>query len=478
MLLIRNGRLISPDISGLDSKVNIVVKDGIIHEISPYEIAGSDQFRKIIEAEGKLVMSGLVNSHTHSYGNYVKATTENIPLETWMLHIMAQGSCMQPEDVYWNAALGAVEMIKTGTTCCLDHLSQNMGGLDAAMKAYSDIGLRVTLAPMISDKTYSASLPIKYSLISSKHGKDSNLTVDEILADTIALMRKWHGHQGRLAVAFGPSGPQRCSDHLLKKSMELAIEYDTIWHSHVLETKIQAKTGYHQYGKPMIKHLAEIGCLNERASLAHAVWVENEEANLIAERDALLVHNPGSNLILGSGIAPLNNYRKLGITVALGTDGTNCGGNLNLLEVMKLTAMLHKYSDTDPRNWITANEVLRMATINGSKATMWGKEIGCLEPGKQADIVVLNPTKSPALQPIQNPNWQLVYGESGQGVETVIIRGKVVLENGNLTTLDEEQVYVEANKRSVRIVNDYIKHNTSIGEQTKFIEKYVFDQYS
>lgn len=473
MLLIRNGWLLSPDYSGVLSKVNIVVLDGIIKEITPYEITASDQFQQIIEAEGKLVMSGLVNSHTHSYANFVKAATENIPLESWMLHIMAQGRCMEPEDAYWNAALGAVEMIKTGTTCCLDHLAQTTEGLDAAMQAYADIGLRATIAPMISDKPYLASLPIEDSQVTSEFSKTPHSSVDEVLGSTITLLKKWHGFQGRLGVAFGPSGPQRCSDRLMQESMKLAREYNTIWHSHVLESKIQADTGYFMYGKPMVSHLEQIGCLNERTSLVHAVWLNNEEAELAAARGAVLVHNPVSNLILGSGIAPLNMYRKLGLTVALGTDGANCGGNLNLLEVIKLAAMLHKFNNPDPGNWITAAEVLRMATLHGAQVTLREREIGCLEPGRQADIVILNPYLSPALQPIQNPLWQLVYGESGQGVETVLIQGRVVLDNGRLTALDEKRIYTEAKKRSARILDESLGYAEEIRSQTEFINKYA-----
>lgn len=473
MLLIRNGWLLSPDYTGVLPKVNIVIQDGKIKEISPYEITVSDQFEHVIEAQGKLVMSGLVNSHTHSYANYVKATTENIPLESWMLHIMAQGRCMDPEDIYWNAALGAAEMIKTGTTCCLDHLAQTTEGLDAAMQAYADIGLRATIAPMISDKPYLASLPIEESLVSSEFGKSQHMSVDEVLKSTVALIKKWHGYQGRLSVALGPSGPQRCSDQLLQASMKKAQEYNTIWHSHVLESKIQADTGYFLYGKPMVSHLEQIGCLNERTSLVHAVWLNSDEAELAAARGAVLVHNPASNLILGSGIAPLNMYRKLGLTVALGTDGANCGGNLNLLEVIKLTAMLHKFNNPDHENWITAAEVLRMATINGAQVTLREREIGCIEPGRQADIVILNPSRSPALQPIQNPIWQLVYGESGQGIDTVLVQGRVILENGSLTTLDEDRIYREAKKRSERILDESLKYAEEIKTHSEFINRYA-----
>lgn len=472
-ILIKNPWLISRDMGTTPKKVNLVIRDGIIVEITERDIPPSEQFDKIIDAEGKFVMPGLVNSHMHSYASFVKATTENIPLETWMLHIMAQGRSMEPEDLYWNALLGAAEMIKSGTTSCMDHLAQGFAGLDAVMRAYDDIGIRATLAPMISDKTYFETLPVDQTLVPPELKSGSRQSIHALLETTTALLRKWQGRGDRLGVAFGPSGPQRCTDDLLRECMKLATEYDTVWHSHVLESKAQEETGHFLYGKPMVQHLDEIGCLNERTSLVHAVWLTREEAKRASARGAVVVHNPASNLILGSGIAPVNMYRELGVAVALGTDGANCGGNLNMLEVIKLAAMLHKFSNPNPQDWITAGEALSMATINGARVTLQDQAIGLLEPGRRADLVILNPLKSPALQPVQNPLWQLVYGESGTAVECVIIQGRVVLEDGKLTMIDEDVLYQEANIRAAQVVERSMSFSAEIEAQSDFIKRHL-----
>lgn len=474
LILLQNGWLISPDMGAPPRKVNIVVQDGLIREITEKEIAPGERFDRIIEATGKFVMPGLVNGHMHSYANLVKATTENIPLEIWMLYITAQGRSMEPEDLYWNALLGAAEMIKSGTTCCMDHLAQGLPGLDAAMQAYHDIGMRATLAPMISDKTYFETLPVDQNLVPPELKPGQAPSVQALLETTVTLLKKWHGKDDRLGVAFGPSGPQRCSDELMKECMRLACQYDTTWHSHVLESKVQEQTGPFLYGQPMVLHLDEIGCLNERTSLVHAVWLTREEAVRVAERGAVAVHNPASNLILGSGIAPVNMYRELGVPVALGTDGANCGGNLNMLEAMKLAAMLHKFSNPHPQNWITAGEALKMATVNSARVTLREKEIGSLETGKKADIVILNPERSPAMTPVQNPLWQLVYSESGAAVETVMIQGVVVLEGGRLTMIDEEKLYTEANRRAAQVVERSLQLGGEVRKQADYIRKLLY----
>ncbi|MFZ5943031.1 MAG: amidohydrolase family protein [Bacillota bacterium] len=474
MLLIKNGWVITCDGKKNEiKKGNLVIQDGIITDINTKEDMGQERFDKVIDAEGKFVMPGLINAHTHSYANMVKATTENIPLEIWMLYIMAQGRCMDREDVYYNALLGSIEMIKTGTTSCVDHLAQSLDGLEAALQAYDDIGFRAAVAPMISDKSYFETLPLNYAETPEEF-KQANPSVESLIDTNITLLKKWHGKANRLSIMLGPSGPQRCSDELLRRCSQLAEEYDTGVHSHVLETKIQADTAVHLYGKPMVKHLDEIGCLNERFSMVHSVWLTDQEIKLAAQRGAIVVHNPASNLILGSGIAPINKYREAGITVALGTDGANCGGNLNMFEAIKLAAMLHKFSETNPNNWVTAEEAFKMSTLNGSKVSLQDQKIGSLQIGKRADVVILNPEKSTPLLPLQEPMWQIVYGESGAAVETVLIEGKVVLEDGKILTVDEKKVYQEVNKRAEKITRSFLKFKDSVEKQGSYLQKHLF----
>jgi len=479
LFLVKNGCFISCDKSGtVLPKANMIIKNDRIVEVTTREIISEEGFSKVIDATGKIIIPGLVNAHIHSYANFVKGILENLPLEMWMVYIFTQGRCMEPEDIYYNTLLGCIEMLKTGTTACVDHLAQGFDGLEAAMQAYYDAGMRGTIAPMISDKLYYETLPLEKEKVPEEMKKGNPPDAEELIDNTVKLFKKWDGKDGRLRVAFGPSGPQRCSDELLAACARLAEEYDTGFHSHVLETSIQAETADFLYGKLMIKHLDELGCLNERASLVHGVWLTDTEAQIAADRGAIVVHNPASNLMLGSGIAPINRYRDLGLDIAIGTDGANCGGNLNMFEAMKLTAILHKVSKPKkPEKWLTAKEVLRMATYNGAKVALIEKEVGSLEKGKKADFVILNPLKSPAMIPVQNPLWQIVYSENGLSVETVVINGQVVLDKGEVTMFDEEKVYREAEKRATRVVERSLAYKEIDDKQVAFIKKALFENF-
>jgi len=473
MILIKNGMIIRNDNRTIPQIGNLIIKNGVINDIVQQSIENSEQFEIIIDATGKIIMPGLINGHMHSYANFVKAIIENLPLEMMMPHIIAQVSCMEPEDIYYNTLLGAIEMIKSGTTSCIDQLAQDREGLEEAMRAYDEIGLRATIAPMITDKSYFETLPIKEKQVPPVLEELSTPTRQKLIDTTVDLIKKWHGKKDRLSVAFGPSGPQRCSDELLKDCMDLSKEYNTVFHTHVLETKIQAEMAIYLYRKPMIFHLDEIGCLNERTILVHTVWMTEEEATLAKERGAMIVHCPACNLFLGSGIAPINKYREIGLKVGLGTDGTNGGGNLNMFETMKLAAILHRYSESNPEKWLNAKETLQMATVNCARMIFPKNAVGTLEVGKKADLVILNPNKSCSLQPIQNPIRQIVYGETGSAVETVMVQGRIILYNGKITLLDEKKIYTEVNKRAVQIRERLLSLKDNIDKQVKFLQ-YVF----
>jgi 5-methylthioadenosine/S-adenosylhomocysteine deaminase len=368
----------------------ISIRDGKVTRVEKGSCANPENYDQIIDATDKIVIPGLLNAHYHSYANYVKGLAPTVPLEQWMLYIMAQGSVLTAEDVYWNTLLGALEMIKTGTTACIDHLAQGSEALDAAMQAYSDIGMRATLAPMISDKPYAATLPISWDQVPDELKQDKVPDADELVNMTIELLKKWHQEEGRLQVGFGPSGPQRCSDRLISLCVHNADKYNTILHSHVLETKAQADTSKFLYGENMLFHLDKLGFLTPKTTLVHAVWLTDDEIKLAAVRGVTVVHNPASNFLLGSGIAPINKYRANGVRVALGTDGANVSGNLSMFDAIRLTSMIHNFSEVNSENWVKPQEALNMATIDGAKAFSQ-KELGTIEPGKTADLVILDP---------------------------------------------------------------------------------------
>jgi len=475
-ILIKNAYIITGiDEKSLISLGYISLEDGKVTRVEKGTCANPENYDQIIDATDKIVMPGFLNAHYHSYANYVKGLAPTVPLEQWMLYITAQGQVLTPEDVYWNTLLGALEMIKTGTTGCIDHLAQGGEALDAAMQAYSDIGMRATLAPMISDKPYAATLPVSWEQVPDELRQDKVPDADGLVEMTIGVLKKWHQEEGRLQVGFGPSGPQRCSDRLISLCVHNADKYNTILHAHVLETKAQADTAKLLYGQDMLFHLDKLGFLTPRTSLVHAVWLTDEEIELAAARGVVVAHNPASNFLLGSGTAPVNKYRAHGIPVALGTDGANVSGNLSMFDAIRLACMIHNPSNLEYETWLKPYQALQMATKEGVKAFSQ-KELGTIEPGKKADLIILDTQDSIVFTPANELLWQIAHGAPADTVDTVLVQGRVIFQNKKLTALSEKRILEEGVKRGARIretfFNSYRPKVERMAEQVKkLIEK-------
>lgn len=406
------------------------------------------------DAGGRIVIPGLVNGHTHSYGNLVKGTLENLPLEIWMLYVMPQGRRMEPADVAINAALGALEMLKGGVTCCLDQLAEDRENLALVAREYRRAGLRAVLAPMFGDVPYGGTLPEVMTLPGGDRphaGRSAPATAEGILAMVADLAAECHRPDEGIVIGVGPSGPQRCSDTLLTGSAELAERLDLPLHTHLLETRAQEVTAYRVYDRSMVTHLSALGFLRSRLSLAHAIWLTPAEIEQVVKSGASVVSNPVCNLDGGSGVAPLLRYRETGVNVGLGTDGANGPGRQSMFEVMKTAAMVMKLQDWDFARWPTAMDVLEMATLGSARALGLADRIGSLEPGKEADLVVLR-RDVPALTPLNDVVWQLVHGAPEGAVERVMVGGRLVVDRGRVVTLDEAAVLAEAGERGQRLL--------------------------
>lgn len=430
-------------------KGTLVIKDGVISDI--IDALPETDGKNVIDATGKIVSPGFINAHTHSYANYYKTAKDMLPLEEMMIYIMAEGGCLQAEDVYYNTMLGAMEMVRNGITSCLDQLAQNEAGLDHAMRAYEDIGMRATMAPMYTDIGYYQSIPVNSALLTKEQQKGAANSGMELVQANVNFLKKWHEKHNRLRVGFGPSGPQRSTEEFFKKNMEYAKEYDTVVHTHALETRTQKNTAHYMYGKSMMKFLDDIGCLNDRLTMAHGVWISEEDMKMVADSGATVIHCPSCNLYLGSGIANINGMRKAGVNIGLGTDGPNGGCNQNMHEVMKFAGMLHRATELDSAKWIGAKEVFDYATINGAGTIGMKGQVGTLEVGMRADLVIYNPDKSIALQPLTDPVMQIAFGEKGQGIETVIIEGNPVLLDGSFTTINEKELLRKINEHASNV---------------------------
>ena len=456
-------------------ETDIFVKNGKIEAVGQnLKTESENSSVKVIDLSGKMVIPGLINGHSHSYANLVKGMGDLLPLEPWMYYAMLLGR-FTLDEIRIASLLQVIECLRNGCTAFIDHLGREYEALDTAMATFADSGIRANIAPMISDKSYDQGLPFRDGDLSIEDHTYFALVKKprssaEILVECEELINKWHGYGGVLGVLIGPSGPQRCSDKLLCDCMELAKKYNVGFHTHLLETRIQAEAGNLFYGKPMVEHLAKLGILSPRVSLAHAIWVTDKEISLIAEHGASIVHNPISNLTLGSGIAPIMKYREAGVNIALGTDGSNCGGSQSVFMSMHLAAVLPRVSTPVYEKWPTASEVLQMATIGGARILLAEDELGSLTLGKAADIVVLD-LKQSTYQPLNDPIQQLVYGEKGKGVETVMVNGKILLQEGRLTTVDEGMVLDEARKLATSLAAKKTSWIEMTKRQYNFVEQ-------
>lgn len=431
---------------------NVLIEDDKIAAIG---CADDTPCGRAIDCRGMIAVPGFINAHAHSYTGYLKGTIDNLPLDLYMLHAIAGGSCRSEREIYISSALEALSMLKSGTTAVVDHFSQrpelSPDGLEASVRAFSEAGMRARVATMFADKSFFDTLPLLPGELPETlrpKGGGGQSVEDYLAVVEESFLR--HRDDPLVRIMLGTDGPQRCSDKLLLGTAELEERTHMGWQTHILEAKTQALVSRSFYGRDLIEHMDELGVLNSRTALVHSVWLSEREQEIVAARGATVVHCPGSNLHLGSGVAPVDLYRGKGIRVALGSDGGNCGST-GMLEQIKLAATLHNVSHPDYESWFSAADALRLDYEGG--AAIFGEEIGCLRVGAQADLCLID-TDNICWQPVNDLTRQLVYYENGSHVDTVIVAGQIVLEKGKSTRLDERAVLEEAKEICAKLRRD------------------------
>jgi guanine deaminase len=324
---------------------------------------------------------------------------------------------------------------------------------------------------VFSDKPYFDTIPFLEEFLPDVVRKDlvasQQTGPDTILALWNEYGRKW---QGRVGFVLSPSGPQRSSDQFLKETARVSNELDLPIIIHVLETKVQEITGYLFYNRSLVEHMKSINILSRRTNLVHCVWVNDRDIELIARSEASVIHNPVSNLKLGSGIAPIAKMLKAGINIGLGTDNNNANDSANIMEAMKTGALINKVTDCDYDNWIGAKEVLQMATYAGARCIGLENEIGELEKGKKADFVIFDLNSLPFI-PRHNLLHQLVFCENGESIETVVIDGRIVYDNGKILTFNEDKIKAKVQEKSEIISDKIINSACHAKEIQPYVEK-------
>jgi cytosine/adenosine deaminase-related metal-dependent hydrolase len=399
----------------------------------------------VLAGRGFLAAPGLINAHYHSPLSLLRGTADGLGHAAFMWQNQADTAGRTAQEVYVSALLGGIEMLAGGTTAVMDHFPEQgfaMAHVDAAVRAYKDLGMRATLALRVFDEPYDdiappQGLPPALATL--------NPLTPPALEHSMELVRAAvdaHDDPGGLVRVFpGPSNPSRCSDRLLAECDALARSRGLGVHTHLLETAIQVDIARERYGTTMVQHLDRLGVLSSRLSCAHTIWLEEDDIARLAERGVTVVHNPESNLKVGAGYMKLPAMRRLGVRVALGSDGASTNDNLSLHEAMRLAAILHRPNEPRER-WARAADVLEMATAGGAGA-LQDARLGRIAPGRSADLVLydLNDVR---WTPCNDPAQQLVFSESGEAVHTVFVAGRKVVAEGKPTGIDRDAVLREA----------------------------------
>lgn len=456
-LLIRGGLLLRGEPPGLE-RADVLVEGDHIVAAGPRLPAPPDA--EILEAGAFLVLPGLVNAHTHAHNNLLRGLTGRWTLEDLLNHAAALNAHRTPEDHYLSAALGATEMLRTGCTTAYDLFmavpAPTVEDVEAVARAYTDVGMRVVLAPAVADLVFYRTVPGLLDLLPP----DLRRIVEEVrAAPTEGLLRleaevirRLHGQAGgRIRVGLAPTIPTQCTDGLLEGTARLAREHGVGVHTHLSESKMQVIAARRRWGRTAVARLAELGLLGPGFVGAHGVWLTDEDIGRLADAGGAVAHNPASNLRLGSGIAAVREMLDRGVTVALGTDGSMSSDNQDLFEAMRLAGLVGNVRfPHDTRRWLEAEEVWRMATAGGARALGLEAEVGTIEPGRKADLVLLR-AESPFLRPLNDVLTALVYAETGADVDTVVVDGRVVVRGGRVLTVDEDRLRARAQAAAERL---------------------------
>ena len=418
-ILIKNALILNPN--NFEEKVqSLLIKNDLISEISD-EIDESN-VDKIIDASGKILLPGFVNTHTHLSMTLFRGLADDLSLDSWLNdHIWPMEANLNGDYCYIGALLGAVELIKSGTTTFSDMYFY----MEDVARAVDEAGIRAVLS---------------YGMIDFGDAEKREAEIKENLTLFENCNRM---ADGRIKVFFGPHSPYTASEELLIKVRQLANEYNMGIHIHVSETQKEIDDVSAEKGLRPFEYLDKIGFLGPDVVAAHSVWLSDEEIEIIKKNDVKISHNPCSNMKLASGVAPVSKLIENDICVSIGTDGASSNNNLDLIEELKTASLLQKVSTLDP-NVLNSHEAIAMGTIKGAEALGLDDEIGSIEVGKKADIILIDTNSANMVPDSSTLTSNIIYSANGSNVDTTICNGKILMENKKLTVLDEQEIYNKA----------------------------------
>lgn len=431
-ILIKNGTILTVDENNSVVRGDLLIKKGRIESIGKVD----DAEATIVDARGCVVLPGFVQTHLHLCQTLFRGAADDLSLIDWLKkRVWPMEAAHTAASVAASARLAIAELIKGGTTCALT--METVNHTEEVFKVVEETGFRATVGKCMMDKGQEVPSAL-------------NENTEASIAESLDLLNKWNGKaDGRMRYCFAPRFAISCTPELLSAVARLAQERGVMIHTHASENKTECAIVEQETGMRNIAYLKSLGLAGKHVALAHCVHVDDDELKILSSSGTNVVHCPSSNLKLGSGIAPIKQMLEAGVSVSLGADGAACNNRLDMFTEMRTAALLQK-AHHGPEV-IPSWRALRMATIDGARALGLGQEIGSIEPGKRADLMVLNLVTLHATPAPTDLASTVVYSAQPEDVLTVMIDGRLVMRDRKLLTLNETEVREEANEQAAEL---------------------------
>jgi 5-methylthioadenosine/S-adenosylhomocysteine deaminase len=432
-ILIKNGTIVTMDKADSIVRGDVLISDGRIAEIGG-EI--DDTINEVVEAKGCAVIPGFVQTHIHLCQTLFRSAADDLALIDWLKkRVWPMEAAHTPESIRASAQLGITELIKGGTTCALT--METVRHTEEVLRAVEKTGFRATVGKCMMDKGDDVPPELHEQTRASIDG-------------SVALIEKWHGRaDGRIRCCFAPRFAISCTRELLSEVSRLAKKHEVMVHTHASENRNECEIVERDTGERNVDYLNSLGIVGPHVVLAHCIHLDNAEMETLARTKTNVAHCPSSNLKLGSGIARVTEMLARGIPVSLGSDGAACNNRLDMFTEMRTAALLQKALHGP--EVLPAARALRMATIDGARAMGLADQIGSLEVGKRADVIIVDLSRAHST-PVRDVVSALVYSSQPSDVRTTIIDGEIVMRDGELLTMNEADVIEEANREAEALV--------------------------
>ena len=431
-IAIKGGIVLTMDDQNSIVRDDLLISDGRIERLGHLNQTATT----VIDASGCVVLPGFVQTHLHLCQTLFRGAADDLSLIDWLKkRVWPMEAAHTPPSIAAAARLGIAELIKGGTTCALT--METVSHTEEVFKVVEETGFRATVGKCMMDKGDEVPAGLQEK-------------TEESVAASLALLEKWHGKaNGRIRYCFAPRFAISCTTDLLLAVARLAKERGVMVHTHASENKTECALVEQDTGMRNIAYLESLGLAGKHVALAHCVHLDNDELEILKRTGTNVAHCPSSNLKLGSGIAPLKQMLEMGISVSLGADGAACNNRLDMFTEMRTAALLQK-AHHGPEV-IPAQQALRMATIEGARALGLSDQIGSIEPGKRADLMVLNVSTLHSTPSPADLTSAIVYSAQPEDVRTVIVDGRVLMRDRELMTLNEAQVRSQANEEAEKL---------------------------